>query len=378
MPDDRARVAIAGVGNCAAALVQAVAHYAVAATDGAITPWIGPMRADAIQFVAAFDVDERKIGTPLAKAIHAPPNCCRVGTRTASWETLIAATGAFDVPVHMGPVLDGIAPHMADYPAHRSPRPASVAPVDVAQVLKESGAEVLVNYMPVGAERAARFYAAAALDAGCGFVNAMPCFIASEGDWAARFAAKCLPIIGDDVKSQFGATHLHRALVAAMVDRGIRLTRTYQLNTGGNTDFLNMLDRTRLASKKRSKTDAVKAAMHPVIAPENVHIGPSDYVPWLDDNKVAFLRLEAEGCAGAPMDVEIRLSVQDSPNSAGVVMDAVRYVAMALRAGIGGTLHGPSAWLMKSPPMQLADGVALAICRVAASGNLNALTMVGP
>jgi myo-inositol-1-phosphate synthase len=362
------RVAIAGVGNCAAALVKAVAYYRQHEPDGAITPTIGRLGPGDIEFVAAFDVDERKVDIELRNAINAPPNC--VPTAIAP---IYAVGGAINV--NMGQRLDGIAPHMADFPAERAFRPASRPACDVARVLAYARAEVLVNYMPVGADLAARFYAGEALTSGCAFVNAMPSFIASDPDWSQRFEAAALPLIGDDVKSQFGATYVHRALVKALADRGCTLIRTYQLNTGGNTDFLNMLDRSRLASKKRSKTQSVCAEIDPPIEAGMVHIGPSDYVPWQGDNKIAFIRLEATGCIGAPIELELRLSVQDSPNSAGVVLDAIRFAGMARRKAVGGVLDAPSAWLMKSPRRQLADGLAKRLCDLAADGDLSALSM---
>ena len=365
---DPVRVAIAGVGNCAASLVLSVGYYLEGGEDGAIMPLIDRLRPSDICFVAAFDVDRRKVRRPLWHAILADPNCTEQGRRSP-----VPSSGG--PVVHMGPVLDGVAAHMAQHPEARAFRPAGLPPDDVVAVLRESRAEVLVNYMPVGAEDAARFYASCALEARCAFINAMPCAIATHPVLLEQFSAACLPLIGDDVKSQFGATYLHRALAQALSDRGCRVERTYQLNTGGNTDFLNMLDRSRLTTKRVSKTDAVVACLRDPPGPDNVHIGPSDYVPWQRDNKVAFIRVEAVGCGGLPIELECRLSVQDSPNSAGVVIDAIRFAAMALRNQVGGALTAPCAWLMKRPPVQIADQFARHACGIAAGGAVQALTL---
>ncbi len=352
------RVAIAGVGNCASALVQGVAWYAAHDPEksaGLMHAQIGPYAVDDITFVAAFDVDARKVGRPLEEAIFAKPN------RAAVFERDLAAGGlrrASDVVVAMGPVLDGIAPHMADHPADESFRVASAEPVDVARVLRESRADVLVSYLPVGSEQAARCYAEACLEAGVALVNCIPVFLASDPVWAERFRGAGLPILGDDIKSQLGATIVHRALARLFADRGMTLDRTYQLNTGGNTDFLNMLERSRLESKKRSKTRSVQSQLDLPLDPEQIHVGPSDYVAWQGDNKVAFIRLEGRGFGDQKVELELRLSVQDSPNSAGVVIDAVRCAKLALDRGLGGPLEAASAWFMKSPPRQMRDADA--------------------
>ncbi|CAM9308501.1 unnamed protein product [Discosporangium mesarthrocarpum] len=346
---DPIRVAIAGVGNCASALVQGVAWYAEREGEdraGLMRASIGGFRARDLEFVAAFDVDERKVGRSLEEAIFAKPNCTRVFQET------LPASG---VTVQMAPVLDGVAAHMVDHPAERAFRVAEKAPVDLARTLAESRAEILVSYLPVGAEAAVRTFAEACLVAGVAFVNCVPVFIASDPEWSQRFREAGLPIVGDDIKSQVGATIVHRLLARLLADRGIELDRTYQLNTGGNTDFLNMLERTRLASKKVSKTEAVQSQLDERLATDDIHIGPSDYVPWQGDNKVAFIRAEGRGFGDAPIELELRLSVQDSPNSAGVVIDAIRCAKLGLDRGLGGPLEAACAYYMKSPPIQMRD-----------------------
>jgi len=251
--------------------------------------------------------------------------------------------------------MDGVAPHMADYPDDRTFLPSSEPPCDVEGVLRDSGAEILVNYLPVGSEAATRFYAEACLRTGVSLVNCIPVFIASDPAWADRFRKAGIPLVGDDIKSQLGATIVHRALARLFSDRGVRLRRTYQLNTGGNTDFLNMLNRSRLESKRISKTEAVTSALSHGVSPDDVHIGPSDYVPWQKDNKLCFLRIEGEGFGGLPIEVELRLSVTDSPNSAGVGIDAIRFCRLGREMGLSGPLLAPSAYFMKHPPEQHAD-----------------------
>lgn len=354
---DPIRVAIAGVGNCASALVQGVAWYSAQeaerreAEDGAglMRSSVGGFRATDLAFVAAFDVDARKVGRPLDEAIFAAPNCTRV------FQPEVPPTG---VDVAMGPTLDGVAEHMAEHPEDRAFRVAADAPVDLVDALRDARAEVLVCYLPVGSERAVRCYAEACLEAGVAFVNCVPVFIASDPEWSTRFRDAGLPIVGDDIKSQVGATIVHRLLARLLADRGVELDRTYQLNTGGNTDFLNMLERDRLASKKRSKTEAVQSQLDERLATEDIHIGPSDYVPWQGDNKVAFIRAEGRGFGDAPIELELRLSVQDSPNSAGVVIDAIRCAKLGLDRGLGGPLEACCAWYMKSPPIQMRDDEA--------------------
>lgn len=346
------RAAIAGVGNCASALVQGIAYYAARpeqVSTGLMHPRIGNWGPADIEVVAAFDIDRRKVGRSLPEAVFAAPNCTRV------FQAELLPT---ELRVLMGPPLDGVAGHMADYEEGDAFRPAEESPVDVAAALSAAGAEVLVCYLPVGSEKAVRHYAEACLAAGVALVNCVPVFLASDQDFAARFRAAGLPIIGDDVKSQVGATIIHRVLSRLFSDRGVRLARTYQLNTGGNTDFLNMLERSRLQSKKRSKTEAVQSQLGERLQDCDIHIGPSDYVAWQRDNKVAFMRLEGLGFGDVPLELELRLSVQDSPNSAGVVIDALRCARLGLARGLAGPLPAPSAYYMKSPPRQLRDDVA--------------------
>jgi myo-inositol-1-phosphate synthase len=346
------KLAIVGVGNCASSLVQGIEYYAGRSpeTSTGLIHWeIGGYRPGDIEVVAAFDIDVRKVGKDVAEAIFEAPNC------TTGFCTDLPKT---DVHVRMGCVLDGVADHMADYPEARSfqvsdePEPSAE---EVVRALRHAGADVLVNYLPVGSEKAARFYAECALEAGVAVVNCIPVFIASDPAFAARFEERGIPIVGDDIKAQLGATITHRMLTDLFRKRGVRLARTYQLNTGGNTDFLNMLNRDRLASKKESKTEAVQSVAQERLADENIHVGPSDYVAWQNDNKVCFLRMEGELFGGVPMHVELRLSVEDSPNSAGVAVDAIRCAKLALDRGIGGPLVSPSAYLMKHPPRQFTD-----------------------
>ena len=347
------RVAIVGVGNCASSLVQGVSYYReVNDNTVGLMHWdLGGYDPTDMEVVTAFDIDERKVGTDLAEAIFAKPNCTAV----------FAQVPTSGIVVRMGAVLDGMADHMEAMPADRSFRVANAAQPgksDIVTVLKDARVDVLVNFLPVGSEDAVKFYMECALEAGVGVVNCMPVFIASDPDWEQRFKAAGLPIVGDDIKAQFGATIVHRALTNLMRQRGVRLDRTYQLNTGGNTDFLNMMDRTRLASKKISKTEAVQAVLAERLADENIHVGPSDYVPWLNDNKLCFLRLEGALFGAVPMNIEVRLSVEDSPNSAGVVIDAIRCCKLALDRKEGGALIGPSAFFCKHPPVQFTDDEA--------------------
>ena len=352
------RIAIAGVGNCASSLIQGIEWYRNQ-TNSSEREHLGLMHLDMggykpsdIGVVAAFDVDSRKVSKPLEEAIFAPPN---------NTMRLVPALPPSGVTVQMGPIMDGVADHMSSYSEDQTFKPATERAVDVAGVLRQSGADMLLNYLPVGSEEASRFYAECALQAGIGFINCIPVFVVSDPEWSDRFAAARLPCIGDDIKAQIGATILHRTLARLVVDRGTRMDRTYQLNTGGNTDFLNMLNRDRLASKKVSKTEAVQSQLPYEISPNDIHIGPSDYVPWQKDNKLCFLRVEGRGFAGFPFNVEVRLSVEDSPNSAGCSVDAIRACKLARERGIGGPLHEFSAYLMKHPPMQLPDGEALSL-----------------
>jgi myo-inositol-1-phosphate synthase len=361
------KVAIAGVGNCASALVQGVEYYRNrqgVALDGVMRATIGGYRCGDIEFVAAFDVDQRKVGHPLEEAIFAKPNCTRI---------FQSALPVSNVVVQAGPILDGVAAHMADYPDDAAFRPVDLEPTDIAAALRASGAEVLLCYLPVGSEQAVKHYAQACLDARVAMINCVPVFLASDPCWAEKFREAGVPIIGDDIKSQVGATIVHRALVRLFSDRGVPIDRTYQLNTGGNTDFLNMLERARLTSKKISKTESVQSQLDERLDSNDIHIGPSDYVPWQKDNKVCFIRVEGHGFGGAPIELEMRLSVEDSPNSAGVVIDAIRCVKLALERGVAGPLVAPSAYYMKSPPQQLRDSIALDACNAFIDGHPFAL-----
>ena len=348
------RVALVGVGNCASSLVQGVTYYGDPdkASVGLMHWLIGGYQPADLKFVAAFDIDARKVGLDLAAAIFAQPNC------TAVFQPNVPATG---VTVAMGPVLDGMAEHMASMPRERAfvraeaPEPGKA---EIVAALKAARTDVLVNFLPVGSQAATEFYMECALEAGVGVVNCMPVFIASQPAWEARFRDKGLPIVGDDIKAQLGATIVHRTLSNLFRQRGVKLERTYQLNTGGNTDFMNMMDRGRLASKKVSKTEAVQSVLQERLADENIHVGPSDYVPWLNDNKLCFLRLEGSLFGNVPMNIEVRLSVEDSPNSAGVVIDAIRCCKLALDRGEGGMLVGPSSYFCKHPPLQFTDDEA--------------------
>jgi myo-inositol-1-phosphate synthase len=349
------KVAIVGVGNCASSLVQGIHYYeGERLTDaiGLMHREIGGYVPSDVEIVAAFDIDRRKVGRDVADAIFAPPNC------TAVFYPHVPPSG---VEVRMGRILDGCSEHMAGYADERTFLPAAAPEPDADSVvaeLRRSGAEIVLNYLPVGSEEATRFYAGCALEAGCGFVNNIPVFIASDPQWAARFADAGLPLIGDDIKAQLGATITHRALMDLFAKRGVRVDRTYQLNTGGNTDFLNMLNRRRLASKKISKTEAVQSVAGERLDDDAIHVGPSDYVPWQNDNKVCFLRIEGRMFGDVPLNLELRLSVEDSPNSAGVAIDSIRCCRLALDRGIGGVLTAPAAYFCKHPPRQYTDDEA--------------------
>ena len=338
------RVAIIGVGNCASALVQGVQYYRTADDDGFIPglmrPRLGQYRVGDIEFSAAFDIDARKVGTDLSEAIAAAPNNT---VRFAEVPTL-------GVPVHRGMTHDGLGHYLSQV---ISKAPGSTA--DIAGILRETRTDVVVNFLPVGSEMATKWYVEQVLDAGCGFVNCIPVFIAREAYWRGRFEERGLPIVGDDVKSQVGATIVHRVLTKLFMDRGVRMDRTSQLNVGGNTDFYNMLERQRLQSKKISKTDSVRSQLTHELPDDAIHIGPSDYIPWLPDRKWAHIRLEGRGFGDQAINIELKLEVWDSPNSAGVVVDAIRCCKIAMDRGLKGTLLAPSAYLMKSPPEQWSD-----------------------
>lgn len=349
--NNKIRIAIVGVGNCASALMQGLIYYTQHEdSTGLIHTKIGPWHSSHIEIVAAFDIDKRKVGFQLHEAVFAKPNCAHV---------FQAELPASNVRVQMGPVLDSYAEHMSDYPDDQAFRLSTEAPVDVAHVLSVTGANVLLCYLPVGSEEAVQYYAQACLDARVAMINCVPVFIASNPIWAQRFVNADVPIIGDDIKSQLGATIVHRNLAKLFSDRGIKVNYTYQLNTGGNTDFLNMLERKRLISKKISKSESVQSQFGERLNDSDLHIGPSDYIPWQKDNKVCFLRMEGKGFGGNSIELEMRLSVQDSPNSAGVVIDAIRCAKLALDMGMSGPIEPVCAAYMKTPPKQMSDNIAI-------------------
>jgi myo-inositol-1-phosphate synthase len=349
-------VAVVGIGNCASSLVQGIEHYRAGANDtiGLMHGELGGYLPSDIRIVAGWDIDKRKVGRDVAEAVFAKPNC------TTTFCETVAETGAV---VRMGRVLDGVAEHMADYHPDRSFAVADLPETtedEVISVLHEAETDVLMNYLPVGSQKATEFYAECALKAGVAFVNNIPVFVASNEDWARRFAVAGVPLIGDDIKAQLGATIVHRVLTDLFRKRGVELDRTYQLNTGGNTDFLNMLERKRLASKKTSKTEAVQSVAATRLEDENIHIGPSDYVAWQNDNKVCFLRMEGRLFGGVPMNLELRLSVEDSPNSAGVAIDMIRCAKLARERGLAGPIVPAAAYFCKHPPLQMTDDEAFA------------------
>ncbi|HEY5384431.1 MAG TPA: inositol-3-phosphate synthase [Acidimicrobiales bacterium] len=352
------RLAIAGVGNCASSLVQGITYYRDAdpteVVPGLMHVELGGYHVRDLVPVAAFDVDQTKVGTDLGKAIHAGLN------NTVRF----AEVGEQGVTVQRGPTFDGLGLYYREL-IEESP----AEPVDVAAALREAKADVLVSYLPVGSEQAQRHYAQACLDAGVAFVNAIPVFIASDPEWARKFRDAGVPIVGDDIKSQVGSTIVHRILTRLFEDRGVALDETYQLNFGGNMDFKNMLERKRLESKKISKTQAVTSQLEDnVLDADDVHVGPSDHVPWLKDRKWAYIRMEGRNFGDVPLNLELKLEVWDSPNSAGVIIDAVRCAKLALDRGIGGPLLGPSAYFMKSPPVQYHDDVAHQLIEAFAAG----------
>ncbi len=365
----RIKVGIVGVGNCASALIQGIHYY----KDKDPSEIIGLMHYDLggykpsdIDIVCAFDIDKRKVGKDVADAIFEKPNCTTVFCKN------IPKTGTI---VKMGRVLDGVSEHMKDYDEDHTfvvANEPEATKEEIIKHLKETECEILINYLPVGSEKATQFYAECALEAGVAFFNAIPVFIASNELWAKRFEKAGIPIIGDDIKSQVGATITHRVLVDLFRRRGVKLDRTYQLNTGGNTDFLNMLNRSRLKSKKISKTEAVQAVAAERLDDENIHVGPSDYVPWQKDNKICFIRMEGRLFGDVPMNLELRLSVEDSPNSAGVVIDGIRCLKLALDRKIGGVLEAPSAYFCKHPIKQFNDDEAYQLVEEFIKGNIGA------
>lgn len=354
------RVAIVGVGNCASSLVQGIGYYArgmgdVEGSVGLAHPVLGGYTPGDMKVVAAIDVDARKVGKGLHEAIFAPPNNTKVFFDDFS-------SSGDGVIVQMGAVLDGVDEQMSEYPEQRRFVPADLPDAtkeQIQRVLADSSAEILMNYLPVGSQQAAEFYAECCLATGVSLINCIPVFIVSDPVWARRFTEAGIPCVGDDVKAQVGATIVHRVLARLMHERGATIDATYQLNTGGNTDFLNMLNRKRLSSKRISKTQAVQSQLDVPLPAEQVHIGPSDYVPWQKDNKVCFLRLEGRGFGGVPLNIELRLSVEDSPNSAGETIDAIRCCRLARDRGLAGPLEAVSAFTMKHPPVQHTDAEAL-------------------
>ncbi len=359
------KIAIIGIGNCTSSLIQGIEYYKNKDSKDAVglMHWdIGGYKPFDIEVVAAFDIDKRKVGKDVSEAIFALPNCTNVFCKDVP---------KTNVKVRMGTVLDGFSEHMKEYDEKYTfllSGEKEATKEEIIKILKETKAEILLNYLPVGSEKAVKFYAECALEAGIAFINNMPVFIASNPEWANKFKEKKIPIIGDDIKAQLGATITHRVLSDLFKKRGVKLERTYQLNTGGNTDFLNMLNRTRLVSKKESKTEAVQSVLAEKLDLENIHIGPSDHVAWQKDNKVCFIRMEGKLFGDVPMNIELRLSVEDSPNSAGVVIDAIRCCKLALDRGKGGILVSPSAYFMKHPPKQFTDDEAYQITEEFISG----------
>jgi myo-inositol-1-phosphate synthase len=354
------KIGIIGVGNCASSLLQGIIYYRGKGHHDAvgILNWsINGYAPYDIKVVSAFDIDQRKVGKDVHDAIFERPNCTKM---------FVPNMPKSGVKVCMGKILDGFSEHMKNYEAdytfllcdQKEPDKN-----DIIDMLKKSGTEILLNYLPVGSEAASRFYAECALEAGIAFINNIPVFIASDPVWSERFKSEGIPLIGDDIKSQLGATIVHRALANLFEKRGVKLEKTYQINTGGNTDFLNMLNRNRLDKKKESKTAAVQAVLSRKLEDRNIHIGPSDYVPWLNDNKVCFIRMEGRLFGDTPMNVELRMSVEDSPNSAGAAIDCIRLCKLAIERNTGGVLEAPSAFYCKHPPVQYTDDVAFSLVK---------------
>ena len=352
------RIAIAGVGNCASSLIQGIHYYEHVQADGAdgtvglAHPILGGYMPADIKVVAAIDIDERKVGRPLHEAVFALPN---------NTKTFFSDFTYDELNVVMGNVLDGVSEHMAAYPEHQrfvvADRP-NASQAKIEKLLRDSGAEILMNYPPVGSQKATEFYAECCVNTGVSLINCIPVFIVSDPTWAGRFRKAGICCIGDDVKAQVGATITHRVLARMVHERGAKIDATYQLNTGGNTDFLNMLNQVRLDSKRISKTEAVQSQLDVPLPPDQVHIGPSDFIPWQKDNKICFLRIEARGFGGVPLNMELRLSVEDSPNSAGETIDAIRCCKLGRDRGLAGPLEAVCAYTMKHPPVQHTDSVA--------------------
>ena len=362
------RIAIAGVGNCASSLLQGLQYYAKPrgsngqVMGGLLHSRIGPYAPSDIKVVAAFDMDVRKVGKPLEAACVASPNCTT---------QFLKHLPKYGLRVQMGPILDGFAPHMEQYPPKQRFIASKAKPVNLARALKRSGAEILLSYLPVGSQKATEAYANACLEAGVSLINCIPVFIASDPTWAAKFTKQGIPVIGDDVKGQVGATILHRTLAKLFMERGAVIDKTYQLNFGGNTDFLNMLNQERLKMKKISKTEAVQSVLLKRLDNNQIHIGPSDYVPWQQDRKVCFLRIEGRGFGDCPIELEARLSVEDSPNSAGMTIDAIRCLRLARDRGLSGPLLSISAWTMKHPPQPMPDEQACQLVEAFIRGSSN-------
>lgn len=349
---EKIKIGIIGIGNCASSLIQGIEYYKNKTPENntGLMHWdIGGYLPSDIEVVLAIDIDKRKVGHDLSEAIFAPPNCTTIFCKNIP---------PYNLKVQMGHTLDGVSPHMDKYKENQKFITSNEKPQNTTQLIKDSGAEIIINYLPVGSEKATQYYAQCCLDAEVAFINNIPVFIASNPKWAEKFQEKNLPIIGDDIKAQVGATITHRTLTQLFQNRGVQLDKTYQLNTGGNTDFLNMLNRDRLESKKTSKTEAVQSILNKKLEPENIHIGPSDYVPWQKDNKICYLRMEGRLFGDIPMNLELRLSVEDSPNSAACVIDAIRCCKLALNNNIKGPLKEVSAYLMKHPPQQYTDNQA--------------------
>ena len=352
---EKIRVAVIGVGNCASSLIQGISYYQALdkPNRSGIMNWeIGRYKPYDIEIVLAYDIDKRKVGCPLDRAIFAKPNCTKKFQEVITGKKII---------VKMGCIFDGVPSHMDKYPVNDTfqlSRCKEPSQTEVIEELKKTKTDILINYLPVGSQRATEFYMNCALEAKVGVVNCIPVFIASSPFWAKKFKEKKIPIIGDDIKAQLGSTIIHRSLIDLIKKRGGIVEKTYQLNVGGNTDFLNMLDRGRLDSKKISKTSAVKSQFGNVVEDNNIHIGPSDYIPWLNDNKLAFIRIDGTLFGNIPFNIELKLSVEDSPNSSGIAIDAIRCCKLAYEQGLSGPIIAPSAYFMKHPPLQMEDNAS--------------------